>query len=112
MADALSALGTGTYTVLRRGPSTFLDGRLHAQTPVTLVVPGSLTPLTALELKRMPKGVIVNEAWNLFTTTELKSAQGGVEADRVLIDGEEYSVEKVERWGEAGNFFKSTLVRR
>lgn len=111
MADAIAELGTGTYTVKRRAPTTYTDGRAQVQTPSTLTVTGTLVPLTALEVKRLPDGLRDGETWNLFTVTELVSAQGGAEPDSVTIDGRDYSVERVERWGAAGNFCKATLVR-
>lgn len=111
MSDAIALLGTGTYSVKRRGPTAYLNGRRVPPSVTTFTVSGTLVPLTALEISRLPEGLVDGERWHLFTTTQLVSAQGGAEPDSITIDGLDYAVEKVERWAEAGNFWKAMLMR-
>lgn len=111
MADAIALLGTGTYTVKRRGPTTYTNGRRVPQTPTNLSVTGTLVPLTPLEVKRLPDGLRDSETWNLFTPSALVSSQDGAEPDSVVIDGKDYAVERVTRWDAAGGFFVALLVR-
>lgn len=111
MADAIALLGTGTYTVKRRGPTVYVNGRRVVQAPTLLTVTGTLVPLTPLEVKRLPDGLRDSETQNLFTATKLVSAQDGSEPDGVVVDGRDYAVEKVTRWDAAGGFFVALLVR-
>lgn len=112
LSSVVLSLASGTYTVTRRGASTYdADGVLGTPTSSTFSATGSLQPASGRDLQRLPEGMRTREARIFFTPTALLTAGAGQEPDTVAADGDTWEVSNVESWGPLGNYCKATLLK-
>ena len=111
-ADTLSRMGE-TYTLKAGAAGSVVDGHhvpgAGAETTVTAVV----QPIEGEELQRLPEGWRVDEVLVAFTSTQVQGLDEatGRGPDVLVVDGDEYQVERVEPWVKLGNFYR-VLLRR
>lgn len=112
LSSVITSFVTGTYTVTRYSPSAYgSDGRLDASTTATFTVDACVQPLTGRELERLPEGLQTSEVLALWSPVELKTQGAGQDPDSVLIDGDSYEVQKVERWNTLGAYWRVLLAK-
>lgn len=109
LRDSITAMATGTYTVTREPAGTYEAGRyvrLSAATPpiapTTFDIVASIQPLRGRELADLPEGQRGDELRMIYTVTELRTRSASSESDVVTIDGEPWTVIRVERWQSFG----------
>ena len=88
------------YTVTRKGASTYTAGRLDEAAGETFETKAVVQPLTPREVQRLPEGLHGRETRVVYSRVELIAGSETTEGDRIDIDGDAYSVEGVEPWGE------------
>lgn len=120
LADTITGLNTGTYTVTRRGPGTYTDG-IYTRGAVTstFLIVAVLQPATGMQRVVPGKdmlphadGQVVDEVLALHTKTVLRPAIPTGEADYVTIDGASWIVFRVETWNLSGQIFCRAVVAR
>lgn len=77
------------------------DARIAKYTALT--VAGSLQPVTGRELQDLPEAQRGDDVRVLYTLTRLYTREPGFEPDVLTIDGESYTVIKVERFDAFGD---------
>lgn len=117
VSEVLATFATGTYTVTRRGASSFAAGTGEpvAGSTSTFTSVASVQPFPGREAKNLPEGIETHDARVMFAEELLRAADDRTktQADRVTVDGDVFEVLKVEPWG--GNLlphYRATLVRR
>lgn len=109
--SAVFLLASGSYTVTRRGASSYVAGVRVPPSSSTFQIIASVQPATGLDVQRLPEGKRNQESIKLWTPTELKSAERTQEPDLVAIDGASFEVQTCKRWDKLGNYFEVILVR-
>ncbi len=99
--------GNRQYTVTRSEPSVYEAGRLQGVGRSTFKIVASIQPATSQDLLRLPEGERTSVRIVVYTAAELRTAvaPGGPPADRISYQGDEYEVEKSDRWEEPGGFY-------
>lgn len=110
LSDAVAELASGSYTV-RRYTQAIVGGRAQRTETGTLTIVGSVQPATGRDVALLPQGYEVSEALTLFSSTELRTADGAAQLpDVVEVDGRRFTVQRVERWDALGGFFRAVLL--
>lgn len=93
-----------TYAVKRRQLSGFTRGLARDPVQTNITISASLQPATGRDLLRLPEGRRANETRVLFTTTEMFTGDLGetFDADLVTIEGDDWEIQHVEEWIDAG----------
>jgi hypothetical protein len=105
---------TGALMVTRKGPGFYKNGFYQAGIDQTLIINGSLQPLSAREIKFVEEGDRLKQLFKLYSdapilTDDMRKLSG---ADRVRINDNSYKVISVEYWqGTALPYYKSILAR-
>ena len=81
-------------------------GRVQPPTTSVIMAEASVQPISGEELMRLPEGYRAENMRELWTTTELKVAGAGQEADKIDIDGKIYQVESVKKWDHDGVYYQ------
>lgn len=104
LSSLVDSFATGTYTVTRRTAAGYLRGVANPTTDETFAIRASVQPATGKDLLRLPEGRRADETRIIFTTTQLLIGDEGLttEADTVSIDGQNWEVQHVESWLQAG----------
>lgn len=98
---------SSAYTVTRHTSSTVTsEGYQSAGTSSTVSISACFQPATGKDLARDPEGRRTEGRLVGYTPTELKVGDGGFAADVVSVAGENYEVEKCERWAELGGYWR------
>lgn len=113
ISDTIESLGAADYSVKRKAGSTYdTNGRAVAGAATTVPIRAHVQPLTGRELAALPEGLRHKETRYVWTVTELRTAKEGTsEPDVIVIDGEDFEIQKVENWQAAGGFYKALAVR-
>lgn len=112
LAGVVQSLASGTYTVTRRGATTYdAAGLVVAPTTSTLSAKGSMQPASGRDLQRLPEGSRARESRVFYTDTLLYTGTPDHEADRVAADGFVWEVGNCEAWGDLGNYYKAVLLK-
>ncbi len=112
LSSVIGSFLTGQYVVTRQAPAKgYTAGRLDAPDTSTFTIDACVQPAGGRDLQRLPEGMRVMEIKAIFTATELKTAGSGQDPDLVTIDGEDYEVQKVERWAELGSYWKALALK-
>jgi len=103
-----------TFSVKRVIPGTYAKGRYVEGAETSFNITASKQPPTGKEMLLMPEGRRETETYILYTDTKLNPAiQGGANADRVVIDGDDFEVLKCETWqNDIINHYRATVQRR
>lgn len=112
MRDTIERFSTGTYTVRRAPPATFVSGRRAIGSSYEIQVVASVQPLTGRELMRLPEGERTRERMVVFTADALHTQSDDHAGDEIIIDGDVWEVERVENWSTLGGYWRSFVVRR
>lgn len=112
MSPEITAFATGTYTVTRAGgPGSYVDGVFVPASTSSTSVLAMVAPLDGRELLRLPEGLRSKELKQVFTIAALRVSAAEERPDVVSIDGDSWQVERVERWAELGNFYRSIVSK-
>jgi hypothetical protein len=112
LIGAINSLSTGSHTVTRQSPGTYVQGRYTPGTESTFTVVASVQPVTGRDLQDLPEGQYANEVKKLYTAVELRTRHPDSEPDRINIYGETYTVIQVNRWDGFGDKHYKVLVSR
>jgi hypothetical protein len=104
--ESIDSLATGDYTVTRKAVGTFTDGIYSGGgSTTTFTIRAVQEPATGLqrvtggfEMISGYDGQHTNDVRVLYTRTELKTRSQTTEADRVTINGRQYTVFRCEPW--------------
>ena len=103
--EAIDSLGTGTYTVTRRGAGTYTDGIWTVGSSSTFTIDAVVEPATGLqrvtggfEMISSYDGQHTNDVQVIYTRTELKARSPSTSPDLVTIRGRQYTVFRCEPW--------------
>lgn len=105
----IQSMGGKTFPVRRYSAGAYVNG-MWQETLTLSSVFGSAQPLTGLEIVRIPEGDRERERLKIYSADELRASKSGVgRADEVVIEGDIFQVERVERWA---NYWKAFVVKR
>lgn len=100
-----------TYTVVRQDKGVYdANGKFVPAPTTTISVLASVQPLRGKDLQNLPEGLRNEDLLKVYTTTELRVA-GDYAPDAIMVDGQAYEVQTVERWGEFG-YWKAIARKR
>lgn len=117
VSEVLATFATGTYTVTRRGASSYASGTGEpvAGSTSTFTAVASVQPMPGREAKNLPEGIATEDARVMYVEELLRAADDRTktQGDRVAVDGDSFEAIKVEPWGGALlPHYRVTLVRR
>jgi len=112
LQGVIGAFATGTYSVTRTTAATLVAGRIVAGMASSFSISASVQPVEGRDLLAMPEGLRSEETRVVYTTTELRTLTEGHGADVVTIDGDLWTVDKVERWQAFGEQHYRAFVAR
>lgn len=95
---AIASHATGTYTVTRRGPGTYVGGVYQPASASTLSAFASVQPVDGRDLHPDAAAQWGEEVVVVYTETPLRTRGPAGEADLVSVGGEDYEVKRVESW--------------
>ena len=101
IASLIASFATSaTYSVTRTARGQTVRGRIGLGTQTTVSIIGSVSPASGKDIDRLPEGHTDKETRVIFTATELYAGGQGqdYEADKVIIDGDDWEVTHVETW--------------
>jgi hypothetical protein len=101
-------------TVTRYAAGSYVDGRWVEGVGSTFTIKASVQPLSDREMQLLPEARRNTETYNLFTDTQLRTAEQtqGKNADRVSIYGEMFEVLSVGHWqNDVLNHFKIVVSK-
>ncbi len=92
----LQLTGRKTFTVIRRTPDTYVNGRLVQGTETTFEVKGNEQPLPGYEIQMLPEAFRSKDVRKFFTLTYLNSVEEASQQppDKVVIDSVPFEVHK------------------
>lgn len=107
LSSVIASFSTGTYEVQRPlGESTYdLNGRIVEPTFDELEVTACVQPTSGADLRRMPEGLQTEEVKTVWAPFKF------LVRDQVVIDGEPWEVQRVERWAELGNYWRAFATK-
>lgn len=111
MADTVARSATGTYTVRRRPPPTYVKGKAVPSAETTFTIRAAIAPLTGRDLERLIEGTRVEDLIQIVTTSELQTDSVSGEADRIEFGGYFFEVEEVGDWRPLGGFWRCVARR-
>ena len=90
-------LAPSSLTISRYGATTYADGRPVYPTPSSVAVVAGVAPAPQSSIRRLPEGVAVDRAVDVYAHLELRTADeaAGSMADRFTYDGRVYEVQAV-----------------
>jgi len=103
-----------TYTVKREGSGSIgTDGRYQPGSISTFEIEANIQPADAQKLERLPERLRSNDTRVAYSPAELRtaSAQDTETPDRVVIDGDDYEVQAVDRETDLIDDYRYLLVR-
>lgn len=107
-------LGEEPVTLIRYPATSWgADGRSTVGAAVSSTILASVQPLGGREIALLPESERHAEHLKAYTVTELRTADQYTStlADRIVVDGITYEVQKVERQRSVIPHYKVTLVR-
>lgn len=117
IASLIASFATSaTYSVRRTARGTTVRGRIGTGAQTTITIVGSVSPASGKDISRLPEGHTDAEARTIFTATEIYAGGQGAayEADKVIIDGDDWEVSHVEKWVDSrtrGVGYKVVVIR-
>lgn len=75
---------------------------------------GSMQPVSASELRRLPEGLRVDGVYHLYTATEVRAGDQdtGRPPDQIEFEDVRYEVQQVNDWRSVGGYYKAVVRRR
>lgn len=96
-------LGQRALTLRRRTGAVTWDSSGEPVSPASAdtAITGSIQPLTKDDIQRLPEGYRIDQWRKVFTFTTLEPLDQTTQAagDRLVIDGEVYTVNLIDPWG-------------
>jgi hypothetical protein len=111
MAPTVQGFATGTYTVRRQDPPTFVKGRQVAGGVVELQIRMVIAPLSGDELQRLPEGTRQEDKITIVSTQALRTDSVSGVADKIEYGGYDFEVDQVADWSALGGFWKCQATR-
>jgi hypothetical protein len=112
LSTVITSFKTGDYVVTRTVASTYNgNGVLVPGSTSTLTIEACVQPLGGRELRRLPEGLRNKEARQVYTPTELRTAQTGNEPDSIAIGSNSWQVQTCEPWAELGGYFRAIVTK-
>ncbi len=124
--DAQAANAGEVYVCTQGGESANLGGPTGTGTDIadgdclwdwlapavsTFQAAGSLQPLEGRHVDALPENLREREVKVFFTSAELRTGGDDGEADRVVIEGEEWEVRDVKDWATLAGYHEALVVR-
>lgn len=85
-------------TITRAGTGSYTNGLWVDGAPVVFTLRGSVQPATAKQMLSLPEGRRQSSAYMIYTSTLLRTVEGGRQPDRLTIGGAVYEVVNVAEW--------------
>jgi hypothetical protein len=105
---------TNRYTVIRKGPASYVRGNYVPGKSTILKVWGSMQPTSARELKLPEEGNRLRQYWKFYTDEPilLNSAKTLSDSDHVIINGDSYrAISRIQWEGTNLDYFMTILWR-
>ncbi len=103
MRGAIASLAQGgPFTVTRTEAGEREKGRYTPGDDDTFTIVASVQPVGGRELRDLPEGQRADETRVIYTLTELRTRQGETEPDVITLDGQPWTVIRVERFDSFG----------
>ena len=100
--------------VKRHAAGTWNKGRYTEGAQSDINITASVQPATPEEMNLLPEGRSISETFRLYTSTKLLPANSsaGINADIVIIDGENYEVLSCATWqNDVINHYKAIVSK-
>jgi hypothetical protein len=101
-------------SLMRAPVGTYDDkGRLQEYDLEPITIKAVVQPVEPEEIEHIEEGRRTKGAIKIFTVDELKvsSVENQTQPDVVLWNGNEYQVEEVKNWCEAGGYYQSIAIK-
>lgn len=106
LTGVIASFKTGTYTVFRPDSTSYdVNGRIVPPDYGSVEVDACVQPTGGADLKRLPQGLQTDEVKTIWAAYEFALR------DRVVINGEPWEVQKVERWAELGAYWRAFVTK-
>ena len=104
LIDVIGVFKTAaSYAGIRTAVGGYTNGRYASGAQTALSIVASVQPATGRQKLILPEAYHSEETKVIYTTTELKTQDGSYEPDILTINGDIYSVVKVDHWEAFGN---------
>jgi hypothetical protein len=116
VSDVVEALGTGSYTVIRRAPGAVdTDGKVLPPVESTVTISAVVLPEPSLaddEQRHMAGGwstdrIMVFAKPQVGLDTSFTATETGKLADRIIYQGKTYEVTDTLDWEESGGYYQA-----
>ena len=112
LGRSLIAAMNGKNITVRRSSTAgeYVDGVFEPEATTTVVIFGSIQPLSGKELVRLAEGDRTRQRLKVYSADRSLTSRDIVltEADVLIIDGEDFQVEVVEKWPD---YYKLQVVK-
>lgn len=99
LSGVIGRYKTGTYAVTRTAVGARVNQVYVPGATSVIQVDASIQPVIGRMLQDLPEGQHAEESRVIYTRTELKTRTPGTDPDIIVIDGEDYRVTRVEKYG-------------
>ena len=103
LRGVIKSFKTGDYAVTRRGAGSYVKGRYVEAASSTFSISANVQPAGPRTLMALAEAFHTTDAKLVFTKTQLYSRTPAQASDKISIDGETYTVVKVEYWPAFGD---------
>ena len=102
----ISRFLSGQYTVTRSKSGSYVKGRYVEGPKETILMKGSLQPISGAEVKMLEEGERVRDHFTFYSYEPLSiiGTKNLAQADRMTINDVKYRVVTVEAWQNSGGF--------
>lgn len=108
MSSIIDLLGSQALVMKRRAAGSFTAGRYAQGAESNVNITGSMQPLSARDIERLPDGIRERAEFKLFTISTL---QTGEMADRTTYNTIVYEIQSVKDWKAQGNYNVYVMVK-
>lgn len=99
LSGVIGRFKTGTYNVTRTAVGVRVNQVYVPGATTVIPIDASIQPVSGRMLQDLPEGQHAEESRLVYTRTELKTRTPGTDPDIISIDGEDYRVTRVEKYG-------------
>jgi hypothetical protein len=113
MAQNLISNFAENVTLKRTAPGSFVNGIYVPGAETSSTIIASVQPMSSMEMENYPELQRSSEVLKLYCAEELQVAKEstGAVADKIVMRGKTYQVQRVEPWQYAFSFSKAIVVR-